>query len=287
MKPDLTIVVNMYKYAEFLNLCLDSLQNQTHKNFEVIIADDGSGKHVKEVVDRYRKNLHITHIWQEDKGFRKCLIQNKAVLLSNSDKLFFIDGDIVFHPKSVERVLGRLDEKSFLTSRVVRLSKKATEKILEENFTSRKIFSTGFTLWLMKDWLFNIGKPKHLRTRFLQFGIYVPQPFARIVQKFKKHKKTAGGCWAVYKKHFEAINGFDNTYVEYGHEDFDVYWRLYWLGIKSEIATNEVIGYHLWHPKRTCGYKNKEKQLMAKLSRKPKCENGLKQVKKEDIIILK
>ncbi|MCD6423629.1 MAG: glycosyltransferase [Elusimicrobia bacterium] len=287
MRPELTIIVNMYKYAKFLNLCLDSLQNQTFKNFEIIVADDGSGKSVKKVVDYFREKLHITHIWQEDKGFRKCLIQNKAVLLSRADKLFFIDGDIVFHPFAVERVLKRLKDGIFITSRVVRLSKKITQKILRGDFDAKKIFSPYFTLALFRDWLFNIGKPKHLRTRFLQFGIYIPQPFVRIVQKFKKHKKTAGGCWAVYKRYFEAINGFDNTYVEYGHEDFDVYWRMHWLGVKSEIATNEIIGYHLWHPKRIYGKENKKKQIMARLKQKPECENGLRQIKKEEITILK
>ena len=49
---------------------------QTFKQFEIIIADDGSNEETKSVIDAY-KPLSIKHVWHEDKGSRKNL--NKAI----------------------------------------------------------------------------------------------------------------------------------------------------------------------------------------------------------------
>jgi len=276
-KPEISVIVNVYKQGSFFRRCLDNLKNQKHRNFEVVIADDGSEEEVEKIVNSFRKTLKIIHVWQEDKGFRKALVVNKAVKESSGQKLFFIDGDIILHPMALEIVSRRLKKGLYLTSRVVRLSSKASDFIVR-GFPARKTFSFLNTIYFLFDWLFG-------KTRFFEFGIYLPFLLASVAQKFKKHRQVAGGLTAITRTDFEKVNGFDNSYVGYGHEDFDIGWRMHWSGVKPYIATNQIIAYHLWHKKRKENIENKAKKMAAKEKKLTGCEIGLAQISRESIII--
>ncbi len=93
--PDLSLVIAVYNRAEVLRLVLAALGRQSFGNFEVIVADDGSGLPVREVVEEAKKlyGYPVTHLWHEDSGWRKNTMLNKAIRASKSDYLAFIDGD--------------------------------------------------------------------------------------------------------------------------------------------------------------------------------------------------
>jgi len=276
-KPEISVIVNVYKQGSFFRMCLDNLKNQKHRNFEVIIADDGSGQGVERIANSFRKTLKIIHVWQEDKGFRKALVVNKAVKVSSGQKLFFIDGDIVIHPAALEIISRRLKKGLYLTSRVVRLSSKASD-FITKNFPARKTFSFLNNVYFLFDWLFG-------KTRFFEFGIYLPALLASVAQKFKKHRQVAGGLTAITRMDFEKVNGFDNSYIGYGHEDFDIGWRMHWSGVESHVATNQIIAYHLWHKKRKENIENMVKKMAAKEKKLMRCEIGLAQILPESIVI--
>ena len=71
--PEATVIGAFYNRVDYLKLVLAGFERQTLKNFEFIIADDGSSEDVvseiKIISSRY--TFPIKHIWQEDKGFRK------------------------------------------------------------------------------------------------------------------------------------------------------------------------------------------------------------------------
>ena len=69
--------------------------NQTHPANEIIVADDGSDKRTTALLKRYADKLPLRHVWQEDKGFRKTEILNKAVQAAQSEYLIFMDQDLV------------------------------------------------------------------------------------------------------------------------------------------------------------------------------------------------
>jgi len=275
-RPGVSVVVNVYKQAKFFRLCLQSLVDQTDKDFEVIVADDGSGKEVEDVVAEFRDSLRITHLWQEDRGFRKALALNKAAKTASGEKLFFIDGDILVHPKGVAVVNKELRQGRYITSRVVRISQKLRDRIIGGNYTSRKIFSFPFFAALTIDWLFG-------KTRFLEYGIMLSPVPASFFQSLKKSRQVFGGCWAIYKSDFELVNGYDNSYIGYGHEDFDIGWRLHWAGVTAKLVTNRLVMLHLYHGKRQENLENKEKKKLAERDKKTRCEKGLAET--DDIIL--
>ena len=77
----ISIVISTYNSEEWLHKVLLGYSIQTEKDFEIIIADDGSTSKTKDVIDSFRSQFlnEIIHVWQEDEGFRKCKILNKAI----------------------------------------------------------------------------------------------------------------------------------------------------------------------------------------------------------------
>ena len=80
---------------------------QTHKDFEIVIADDGSGDETRQLVENIKKQapVEIKHIWQQDDGFQKCRILNKAIMASEGNYLIFTDGDCIPRADFVEQHL--------------------------------------------------------------------------------------------------------------------------------------------------------------------------------------
>ena len=76
-----SVVISFYNKIEYLNLILAALERQSFRDFEVVIADDGSRPDVVSAIQLImeRSPLSIQHLWHEDKGFRKTRIFNEAV----------------------------------------------------------------------------------------------------------------------------------------------------------------------------------------------------------------
>ena len=99
----MSVIVAVYNMPDFLEKVFLSLQNQTLKDFEIVIADDGSGPAIREVsIPSLSFSFPIRHVWHEDKGFRKTVIANKAIVEASAPYLVFIDGDCVLHHRFLE-----------------------------------------------------------------------------------------------------------------------------------------------------------------------------------------
>lgn len=87
----ISILLATYNWPQALKFCLESLATQTDKNFEIIIADDGSTESTKTVIESFKRSsaFAITHLWQEDIGFRKTKILNQAIHSAHGDYLVF------------------------------------------------------------------------------------------------------------------------------------------------------------------------------------------------------
>ena len=95
--PRISIIISTYNAEEWLEKVLWGFNCQTFKNFEVVIADDGSGPKTKALLEDLGEKVsyEIVHVWQEDDGFQKSRILNKAVNACSADYIIMTDG---FHP---------------------------------------------------------------------------------------------------------------------------------------------------------------------------------------------
>ena len=93
--------------AEYLNRCITSVINQTHKSLEIIIVDDGSTDDSVEVIERFRQSdPRIKLICQENQGHSAA--RNVGIENAESDYLFFIDSDDYIRPETIELLLSNL-----------------------------------------------------------------------------------------------------------------------------------------------------------------------------------
>lgn len=92
-----TVVVPTYNRAECLDLTLNSLKNQiTDANpIEIIVVDDGSTDHTKDIVSKYKNVMDLKYLFQEDMGNRTCAARNLGIAHAESEIIIFIDSGMI------------------------------------------------------------------------------------------------------------------------------------------------------------------------------------------------
>jgi cellulose synthase/poly-beta-1,6-N-acetylglucosamine synthase-like glycosyltransferase len=240
--PDLSLIVSVYNRSEVVRLVLAAIARQSFGNFEVIIADDGSGPAVKEVVEESRRlyNFPVTHLWQEDAGWRKNRILNSGIRVSRGAYLVFTDGDCLpakdfLYDHWSERQEGRI-----LLGRRVEMSERWANSLTMEKISSGEFERIGIHELL--DGL----KGKALR---LEDGIRIRSRSLRSIS-FRKSDNILGSNFSLHKKDIVAINGFDETYEAPGlGEDSDIQYRLSLIGVRGKSLRNLAVQYHVYHPR--------------------------------------
>ncbi len=237
---DASVIISFYNKIDYLKLVLAGFEIQTYKNFEIIIADDGSEEKIVEEIESIASYypFRIKHIWQEDKGFRKNKILNQAILASESDYLIFIDGDCVPHPHFVE---GHIEYKSSgvaLTGRRVNLSQRITNLLTPQKIKNR-FLEKNFHL-LIEDGLFG-------KSFDVEKGLYFESKFLR--KLFNRKSRGLLGCnFSLHKNDILDINGFDERYEAPSiGEDSDVQFRLELNGVNVKSLNHIAVQYHLYH----------------------------------------
>ena len=93
----ISVIVTTYNRPEALAAVLEGLRLQTVPPDEVIVADDGSGPETAETVRKAagRMPWPLSHVWQEDRGFRAAAIRNRAILASTGSYIVLLDGDCI------------------------------------------------------------------------------------------------------------------------------------------------------------------------------------------------
>ena len=140
--PEVSVIFSTYRQPEWLRKTLCGFARQNYTNFEVVIADDGSGEKTAEVIRSARRSteLRIGHVWQPDRGFRKCRILNKAVRKARGGYLIFTDGDCIPHPEFIARHLELAEPNRFLSGGLLRLPMGLSRDILPDDIASGRCF---------------------------------------------------------------------------------------------------------------------------------------------------
>lgn len=89
----ISVIIPVYNSEKYIEKCLDSVLNQTYKNFEIIVINDGSKDNSKEILEKYAKKYPniIRHIEQENKGVAKT--RNYGIQIAKGEYIAFIDND--------------------------------------------------------------------------------------------------------------------------------------------------------------------------------------------------
>jgi len=233
----LSVIITTYNSEEWLQKVLAGYSVQTEPDFEVVIADDGSTEKTKAVIESFQNQFKfpIVQVWQEDNGFQKCKILNKAILKANSDYLLFTDGDCIPRKDFVAQHLRHQEEGYFLSGGYFKLPIETSHEISLENIQKQDCFSVS---WLIKN---GVSKTFKL-SKLTKISI-----FAGFMNWLTPTKRTFNGHnTSCFKSDLLAVNGF-NEIMQYGGLDRELGERLFNYGILSKQIRYSAVCLHLDH----------------------------------------
>lgn len=104
--PTVSILLNNYNYAQFLEESILSALNQTYENCEVIVIDDGSKDDSPSIIQKY--SSHIQFSLKDNAGQASAF--NAGFSLSTGDIICFLDSDDYFYPDKIDRIVSLFSE---------------------------------------------------------------------------------------------------------------------------------------------------------------------------------
>ncbi len=271
-----SVIVPTYKDLVALKLILDSLDKQSYKEFDIIIAEDDDSAKTKEFLNKYKSMHKIYHFTQEDKGNRKAFILNKALKEIKSDYLIFIDGDTIAFKRFVESHVELAQKKYILCGRRVNLGKKISEDIRDDKIQVNEIESSYRSIKTFK-YLTKNG------TRHYEQGVsFSPNNFIlKFFHYFDKNLHILGSNFSCFRDDLEYINGFDEDIEGGSRDDVDLEWRFLMSGCKLKSVKFCANLFHLYHDRspREESYNIAQKQMKKnKLEKRYICKNGIKKL---------
>lgn len=235
------IIISTYNKPGWLRKTLLGYCNQTRPADEIVIADDGSGDDTRQLIDSFRDRLPIKHVWQEDRGFQKSEILNKALVATESEYLIFTDQDCIPREDFIETHLRYAKPGHFLSGGYFKMTMPVSLTVSDDDIITGRAFSIR--------WLRKTGQPLSFKmTKLLRCPAY-----AWLMNHITPARASWNGCNASgWRKDAIAVNGY-NQDMHYGGQDREFGERLYNLGIKSIQIRYSAIVMHLDHkrPYRT------------------------------------
>jgi len=233
----ISVIVTTYNREDALAASLRSLGRQTDPDFEVIVADDGSGPATAALVETVKSAIghRVVHVWHEDKGFRAGEIRNRAVLAARGDYIVFLDGDCIVRPDFVA-IHRRLAEPGcFVTGNRILLSRELTAQVLRDGLAPES--------WSCATWLGHRLKGGVNRLSAL---LKLPLgPLRRLRAKQWKGARSAN--LAIWRSDLVTVDGYDADYAGWGKEDSDIIVRLLRAGVARKDGSFATGVIHLWH----------------------------------------
>lgn len=234
----IAVILTTYNRPDALSAALEGYLAQSDRDFELIVADDGSTDETRKVVLSYQRRapFKISHVWHEDRGFRAAAIRNRALEKTAADYIIFSDGDCIPLPEFI-RGHRRLAERGwFLVGSRILLNEAFTHHILTERHPAH-IFSKG--QWLRARWRGDINRLLPL----------LPLPLFPPLRKLAAHRwQGVMTCnLSAWRQDLCRIKGFDESYCGWGLEDSDLTVRLIRSGIRRKSARFATAVLHLWH----------------------------------------
>lgn len=264
----ITVVIPTYNRAANLDLALSALCGQTHRNFTVVVADDGSDDDTPLVVTRYQEELRVEHVWQPHDGYRVSAARNMGVATAREvfkpTHVWFVDSDVLLNPQAVEHMywlLARLPKDVVVCGRYDWMPPfPITAARVRNNWNMILRRWASFVGLMLGGYqhLVDSSVPRYQGTPFVggnggldprhpEHGWYNCQHTQSV------RSETLSGNLLVPLPVFDATGGFDENIKDQG-QDGEFSYNLWSKGYRASLC-GHVYGLHVYHPR------DPEKQL--------------------------
>ncbi len=241
---NVSVIIATYNMPEWLEKVLWGYECQTYDEFEIVIADDGSSKPTKEIIDRFKKDsiLSIQHLWHEDKGYMRQTILNKAIQAAKYDNILLTDRDCIPRKDFIQVHVELSEKDRFLSGGYCKLPMPLSKACSEEDIKTQRCFNGE---WLKKNGLSGTSQLRKINAGSL--GKF----FDTITPANASFNNCNTSAW---KRDLIQVNGYDER-MRYGGPDREIGERLENLGVKGKQIRHRAICLHLDHSR---GYKTPE-----------------------------
>ena len=108
----ISVIVPIYNVEEYLPTCIESILNQTYKDLEILLIDDGSTDNSGKICDEYAKqDKRCIVIHQQNKGVSAT--RNTGLNYATGKYISFVDGDDYIHPQMIEILYNEIRKGDF------------------------------------------------------------------------------------------------------------------------------------------------------------------------------
>lgn len=232
-----SVIVSTYNQPAWLEKALWGYARQRYRDFELLIADDGSREETTALLRRVaaETGLRLVHVWHEDQGYRRSVVLNRAALAARGEYLIWSDGDCIPREDFVARHVALARPGHFVSGGALYLPLQTSQAITEADVHSGRAFRPG--------WLRAHGyRPGRRMLRLVR-----SQTLAALFDRLT----PTGATWnlnnaATWRDAILQVNGMDND-MTYGGADRALGERLTNLGLKAIQARHRLVMLHLDH----------------------------------------
>jgi glycosyltransferase involved in cell wall biosynthesis len=234
----ISVIVSTYNREDALDVVLRALLRQSDRNFEIVVADDGSGPATARVVREWaaRKAVPIKHVWHEDRGFRLAEIRNRGIRASAGAYVVFLDGDCIARRDFVAMHRRLAEPAWFVTGTRILLSRELTDQILHQGLEPE--------FWGLAR--FMAHRLRHQFNRVAPLLALRLGPLRKLTAR--RWRGARGSNMAFWRTDLEKVGGFDSPFCGWGREDSDIFIRMIRAGVHRKDGRFASGVLHLWHP---------------------------------------
>jgi glycosyltransferase involved in cell wall biosynthesis len=266
----ISVIITTYNRPDALTAVVEACFAQDDRDFEIIIADDGSTHNTRDCVAalQARSPVPLRHVWQEDLGFRAARVRNLGTAVAGGDYIIFLDGDCVPQSNFISQH-RKLAQRGYLVqgSRIL-LSEQATARVLGQHLDLQRLDAGEKLAWRRAGAL----------NKVLPLLLTLPD-LGRTSRRFTWRRIKSCNL-AVWRSDLDLVNGFDESFLGWGHEDSDLVVRLYNAGVMRKDGAYATEVFHLWHRENQRDQESSNRALVVrrKADRTTQAVRGLKDI---------
>jgi glycosyltransferase involved in cell wall biosynthesis len=164
------------------------------------------------------RRCRLRHVWQPDAGFRAAMARNRGTLAANGEYIVFLDGDCIPQRDFIARHRALSQPGCLVSGSRILLERGLTRRVLEEGID---VAATNFATRRLA--------PVRRDQQGGATGRALARPGAHLAQiSWRRIKSCNLGVW---RSDLERVNGFDESFTGWGHEDSDLVVRLFHAGV--------------------------------------------------------
>ena len=231
--PAVCVVMCTWERPAHLALALAGYLRQTGGvDFELIVADDGSGPETAAVVRRFaeRAPFPVQHVWHAREGHRRTAILNLAIARTSAAQVLYTDGDCVPAADLVAVHRRELEPGKLLIGGYVRVRPEIGDAANED--------------WVRR------GEHERLLGPRQQFSLLRrhAKNLWQIRTRRRRRPHNLGLNMSLARADLLRVNGYDENYRGWGNEDGDLRERLKRVGVWPKSIWTKAVVFHLDHP---------------------------------------